>query len=833
MIFSAFRTRRLPNAILPARKSHPSHCFYPPTGKLLAIVLIFGTIVLASFSRNLNFISLSAIGNFVATLLPHIFSRGSLSTSYSSFSSHHPILTRRVTPDTLYTILENRRRITKSVINNTLISACPSAHPFTARLLASWNAIHGVQQIIIAHFFSSAEDIHRSLSLIDDVDKPGQIIYVAIETEKESSRYLAPSPTPRGRVRRWPRTRAYNLAAHIASGHNLFFVDCRTVISPDALISHPIIDGSIFVRVGDAPFDGSGVRPVQMVYVQRQAFFAAHGMDERIDIPGFDMADFVERATRKTSQAWRFMRTEASQDMPNLEDAPLVIDAAADRTHADPVSAHYPELVLYVTALSRGEMPPWRGELPNGDPSVISLHDIKFRMLRTQADPFDDAQKFRLRVGRPRRVDFRLWLYTFMPDATSESLVNALPHNVRASVVLQAHRKLLHDHYGLPWQLLDIIETPDKTNFIPQGNASTVDITTLTSSTDGVEELLQEPSVHLLKTWRYSPILFNVVWRKAKLLVVNIRANTAMELLRSSTWALALAMAHSRTLILTGDLRETPVVHLLDVSKMRGMLKREYHVNIDILAREQKFLCALEDQIAHSCWPEDDVHNLWAVSRVRAGIIDVNEDPSRHMLVQILAKEVLSWDDKTNTTDWFRQLEEHAFACLSVSQRVTNIVQSLSIYNLHNRTAFWVTRSIRHEGEVRTLVARYQNYRGVLKTSSEIHPLVILSDDFEVESEGERGRKADAYYSMADLWIVLQCEKIVFDTDRVPSTWKGIDKGLTEWRRLNGVGTGENEQSVIHIQSPDIKGFSYHEMILNVQAVVRADNVVGRVILLP
>lgn len=690
-----------------------------------------------------------------------------------------------------------------------------------------------MQQIIIAHFFTSVEDVHHSLSLIDDVDKPGQIIYVAIETEKESNRYSSPSPTPRGRVRRWPRTRAYNLAANIASGHNLFFVDCRTVISPNALISHPIVDGSIFVRVGDAPFDGSGVRPVQMVYVQRQAFFAVHGMDERIDIPGFDMADFVERATRKTSPTWHFMRTEASQDTPNLEDAPLVIDAAADQTHADPVSAHYPELVLYVTALSRGEMPLWTGELPNGDPSVMSLHDIKYRMLRTQSDPFDDAQRFRFRVGRPRRVDFRLWLYTSMPDTSSESLVNALPHNVRASVVLQAHRKLLHDHYGLPWKLLDIIETPDKTNIVPQGNASTVDISTLTSSTDGIAALLKEPSAQLLRTWCYSPILFNIVWRKAKLLVVNIQANTAMELVRSATWALALAMAHSRTLVLTGDLRETTVVHLLDVSKMRSMLKREYHVNIDILAREQKLSCTLEDQTSHSCWLKDDVHNLWAVSRVRAGISDITEDPSRHMLVHIVAREVLSWDDKTNTTDWFRQVGQHAFACLSVSQRVASTVESLSISNLHNRTAFWVTRSIRHQREVRTLVARYQNHREDLKTSRETRPLVILSDDFDVESEGERGRKADAFYSMADLWIALQCEKIVFDTYRLPSTWKGIDEGLTEWRRLHGIGTGENEQSVIHIQSPDIKGFSFHEMILNVQAVVRADDVTGRVILTP
>lgn len=830
MTSSLFRTSRHANAILPVPKSRFSHRFNSPTGKLLVMFLILGTIVIAIFLTNPNFISISAASNFIATFLPHVFSKVSHSTSYSSFSSLHPIFTRRVSPDALFTILENRRRITRSTVNTTLIAACSSTHPFTARVLASWNAIHAVQQIIIVHYFSAVEDVHRSLSLIDDIDKPGQIIYVAIEARKENIRYSSPSPTPRGRVRRWPRTRAYNLGAKIALGHNLFFVDCGTIVSPDALVSHRIVGDSIFVRVGEAPPDGSGVRPVQMVYVQRRTFLAVHGMDERIDIPGFDMADFVERATRKTLQTWRFMRTKASQDVPSLDSAPLVIDVAADQTHADPLSAHYPELVLYVTALSRGEMPPWTGKLPSGESSIISLHDVNFRMLRAQSDPFDDARRFRFRVGRSRRVDFRLWIYATVPDTGSALLVSALPHNVRVSIVLQAHRKLLHDHYGLPWKLLDIIETPEKADVISQGNDMTLDLSALTPSAGGVEVLLKEPHVQLLKTWRYTPILFNVVWRKAKLLVVNIDSDTAMELTRSVAWALTVAIAHSRALVLTGGLRGTALVHLFDANGMKSILQREYNISIDIIAREKKLPCTPGNQTSHSCWLKDDVKDLWVESRLRIGVSDVVEDSSRHLLIHIAGREMLSWDARTDTTEWLREMEEKAFACLSVSQRVASIVEKLSISNLHNRTAVWITRSGRHQLAVGTFVARYLHIKKDLNMSIEMRPLVILSDDSSVGVENEQSREADAYYSMADLWIALQSERIVFNTGEMPPTWRGIDEGLAEWRRMRRVNIGKGEHGVMHLRSPDDKSFglSFHELVLNVHAVKKADDVTGQ-----
>lgn len=834
MIITVFRRRRQPSAILSARNSRSSPRLSLPVVKFLAILvtsafLLFGTITLVSFLSKHNLFSISAASNSVAKLLSRAFSKGSLRTSHSVFTSLHPILTRRVTPDVLHTIIKNRRRITDSVVNNTLITACSSVQPITARVLSSWISIHGVQQIVIVHSFSSVDDVHHSLSLIDDVDKPGQIVYVAIETRRGSARYPSPSPSPHGRVRRWPRTRAYNLGAKIASGHNFLFVDCRTVVSADTIVTHPIVHDSMFVRVGEAPSDGSGVRPVQMVYVHRRTFFAVHGMDERIDIPGFDMADFVERATRETSQAWRFMHTEASQEVPNLDDAPLVIDIAADKTHTDPTSAHYPELVLYITALSRGEMPPWTGILPNGDPAVISLQDVNFRMLRTQSDPFDDPHRFRFRVGQARRVDFRFWLHASVPDHSSESLINALPHDTRASVVLQAHRKLLHDHYGLPWKLLDIIEMPDKSVDVAQNNVSSADVNTSQHFLD--ENAVSAKQLNeLLKTWRYTSILFNIVWRKAKLLVVNIEADTAMELVRSINWALTLAIVHTRTLVVTGDLRGTALVHLLDVDEMRRILRREYHVSIDILAREEGLECSLKDSNSRICWPNDDAHKLWVESRLRTGITDVIEDPSQHMLVHIDGREVLSWDNRANSTDWLRQVEEQSFACLSVSQHVLDIADKLQVADLNNRTAIWITRSSRGRQAVRTFVARYQHHSHNFNTSNGTRPLIISSDDSDIEIEHESGRRADAYFSMADLWIAIQCERIVFDTNKVPDPWEGIDGGLTEWRRVHGVGGGSNETSVAHLRAPDLEGIglSFHEMILNAEAVIKTDSVTGQ-----
>lgn len=106
-------------------------------------------------------------------------------------------------------------------------------------------------------------------------------------------------------------------------------------------------------------------------------------------------------------------------------------------------------------------------------------------------------------------------------------------------------------------------------------------------------------------------------------------------------------------------------------------------------------------------------------------------------LVSIIAADYPYW---LVPTGWIA-----SFYKLKSWHDVSSTARILLNHNLHNHTSVWVAWSIWHEQKVRTLVGRYQKYKNFLERSRRIHPIVMLSSNFETELESVRRINAKSH----------------------------------------------------------------------------------------
>lgn len=136
------------------------------------------------------------------------------------------------------------------------------------------------------------------------------------------------------------------------------------------------------------------------------------------------------------------------------------------------------------------------------------------------------------------------------------------------NVVLEAHRKLLHDDHRVPQRLLHFVEQ------VPQTDSS---VPLPSDDIDRRSIRLQQ------QVASYSPLLFEIVWRQKQLLIVNLEVEHAIYLLVGVSWAISSAISMGRALLLVGDFLCAPVSHLLDYEGMEDILHREFNLNINIM----------------------------------------------------------------------------------------------------------------------------------------------------------------------------------------------------------------------------------------------------------
>lgn len=791
----------------------------------------------------------------------------------------------------------------------------------------------------------------------------------AVKEEALSSPMSSSSvPPPPTQAQRWYRSRAFNLGAAVASGVNLVLTDCRSMISVDALDIHTLNDDNVmtneessnstknddknatmtgrskskksrfYVSIGHERAHASDMKPIELVYVSKQHFTKVHGFDERLDVPGFDIADLVDRLSHiSMGLSWDTMHARASHaiDFPGnalLAQQHRIVGLRTLESRA----ALIPELAFYAAAYAREQdeaqkKKGWTGILQDGSPSILSLRSMTFRVLRSHIEQIDRHSRMLSMLVPTPRSNARLWIHATFGKQAIPSLLDGLPREKRASVLLKAHRKLLHDHHGIPHKLLNVIEggfAPYELNqhsYTSSGNVSHPEKSIMSSyvpsnvskgasmSESSVNKTNSEMTDTEQRIEGYSPMLLDVLWRKAKLLVVNIEADYAMELFRGVAWAISLAVARNRALVIVGDLQGMPLVRLLDMNEISRVLYREYNVKLDIIGRPQLLNCSVESQA--SCWRDDkDVTTSWDEYRIEHGVSDLQDNASKHILLHVAGRDVLRWDERESLTAWQHQLEVHAFACLSISADVKEVVREKGERGwteLLNRTALWVTRSSRDKRTMYTFASGYlkhleqrkrhpsnsnqvagnlttkktitptlqqsqkqqktqrqqktqktqrqqkkpqqqqkqqQKYQSVTvptkqtsklsnsssdnsskaikpkpsalniqledaaektKANTDSAALLFTSDHAEMRG-GTPDHVLNCIQNVADLWVVMQCKRIVFDSEETPLSWKGTDESILEWRRVHGYG---RRGGIVHVRSTDVGAdVAFHEM---------------------
>lgn len=790
--------------------SHPHpHRFIThnsPSRFMNRVIVIIGVIVLVLVLSLTSITSsvVNGIHDAAAGTLYRLHRQSTDETPFALFTSQNSIFTKRISTDTLLTLLKNRRRVIGGTVNNTLVVACANTKNLHPQVVSSWISVRGVREVIFVHYTSSREDSEHGLRVIDGVDRLGRILYVSLvgkdgnkDSDNESmDTYLEPP----GHAQRWERARAFNLGVGLASGTNLLFTDCNSMIAADALMVHPLSNGTLYVNVGHDRHHASDMKSIEMMYVAKDDFIGANGFDERVDVPGFEMADLVERLSQSSDLQWDTMDESSSRAAYVPGGLALSNQYRVSGIHTlEDGATLIPELALFVSAFARDELPPWNGKLSDGTPSMLTLQPVVFRVLRSHFDSVDGHSRKLSMFVPSMRSDFRLWVHASLRKNPPASMVDALPRESRAKVLLQAHRKLLHDHHGLPRELLTMIENVEELHMANRttSNGTFIDVGNKTNMS-----ILEE------KIEAYSPLMFDVLWRKSKLLVVNIEADYAMELFRGVAWAVSLAIVQSRTLMLVGDLQGTPLVHVLNVTEMSEILSREYNVKLDIIGRPHLVNCSVESHA--SCWQDDAVVKRdWSEHRVIAGISDLHDDPSKHVLMHIAGRDVIQWDDGEKSTLWQKQLEVHAYACISVSDVVKEIIrqnEEKGWNNVAGRTALWITRSSRDAATVKAFAYGYLKQRKAKQGKS---TLLFLSDHSGMRENEDP--QFNVIRNMAELWVAMQCRRIVFDSEEAPVSWKGTDESILEWRRIHSGSNGKG--GVVHVRLSKIRGaVAFHEI---------------------
>lgn len=703
-------------------------------------------------------------------------------SSVEMFASQNPIFTKHISPKTLKKMLRARRRTIGGTVNNTLIAACSDSSPVLARTVASWNNIRGVREVVIVDYDSHREGPLRALKVIDSIDRLGRIVHVAVVRSSDTS----PSEGPIGA--QWERSRAFNLGAAVSSGRNLLFVDCHTITSPALVAEHPMHNGSIHVAIAQPPpteDPASAFRWPDVVYVPRDDFLAVVGFDERIDVPGYDMADLVERMRRSRGLTWQPMQhgfTSRVDDETKHTPLAVASDWTGGTIDALVRTRLIPDLALYASMIAGQELPVWSGRLLDGSLTMLTLRPVRLGVLRKQMESTEARVAHHPLFGTKRQPDFRMWIHASLRRTQTVSMVDALPRPLRLQVLLTAHRYMLHDRHAVPWSLLKMVEDQNA----PGGNADT-NVTQNNSS-----KLIVDGTVER-KLNSYSELLFDLLWRRSKLLVVSIESDDGMATLRSIAWAITSAISRNRVLVLVGSIDKTALWEVVDLKATSALLAREYNLKLHMVGRRHALNCT--EGLQPTCWGSDAVGKHWVSHSVRGNPAELADDPGRHTIVRVVTRDVVDWGSAPST--WIHRLQAQAFACVAPSARVIAAVGWRG--SLQGRTGLW---PVDETSQVKEFV------RGFMRMRRKRGPAPVVFG-LRRYASGESGIR-----KIADVLTALRCRSVMFNAIDVPAPWRGADESVVEWRRVHVRGHADSSHGVAHVRSERNASFVYREVIL-------------------
>lgn len=161
-----------------------------------------------------------------------------------------------------------------------LIAACKDRTLTLSQAIWSWMSVRGIDEVVLVDWSSNP-------AIIDDLPEEmlrfKKMTLVRVTGQSD-----------------WVLSRAYNLAARVASYTRLMKVDCDTHLDPGFFEVHALKRGSFYA--GDwRQLDSSVSDELHvngLLYAYRDEYLAVGGYDERITTYGWDDSDIAERLSK-------------------------------------------------------------------------------------------------------------------------------------------------------------------------------------------------------------------------------------------------------------------------------------------------------------------------------------------------------------------------------------------------------------------------------------------------------------------------------------------------------------------------------------------------------
>ncbi|GAB0494997.1 hypothetical protein MMPV_006294 [Pyropia vietnamensis] len=361
-----------------------------------------------------------------------------------------------------------------------VVAACAGRQAVLPNTLQSWLALRGVVEVVLVDWSSSPplEAVARQVVASTSPDgrtgggaekeegggergSPATVPLRVVRVEGEEEHAVPATDSDEGtrddNGGGWVLTRAYNLGFAAAVGSSIFKVDCDYVVSPAAVLDHPIdANGSVFYT-GDwaGAADDNAKHANGALLATAVAIGAVGGYDERIQSYGYDDTDLYGRLVAAGG-----------------ERRPLSASAVTHVPHGDGLrGGRLVRAEIEANSLLVGLLPPWAqgGARPGeGRAAGEDGSDLVVGAIAPTAAVMPSTYE-RVAGGSQREAE-RGGLLTVdtvratrRPPSVRACLATS-PAAVDAVWAMAVGRKL-REEFLIPWGIITSLNTPTRTAF--------------------------------------------------------------------------------------------------------------------------------------------------------------------------------------------------------------------------------------------------------------------------------------------------------------------------------------------------------------------------------
>lgn len=375
--------------------------------------------------------------------------------------------------------MKKRRKYSKAENGGvSLIAACKDRRESVELAIASWESVEGIDEMVVVDW-SSKESWDGMLRLQGMVSS-GRTSLVRVEDAGD-----------------WVLSRAYNLAARVATGNYLLRVDCDTHLDPDFLDVHPPPGaGKYYTVAWGTEREDIETRLRGVWFARKSDFEKAGGYDERITQYGYEDTDLYGRLDR----------------VAGLVMEPLLLDKINHMIINDFIGSHSNETSPY-----------------NAMPPTLSV--------RMNQAMIKNARETWAVVRESKKVSE--YSFQLNPDEgflvarqiqSAPCLSEMLPSEERNTLRIEILQATLHDEFHIPWDVIPDLAVSDMEYLVEHLSSETTSesrvVFAVFQGPDAISNLFNLVSVLQLGMNLGRPII--VVWNsppEAPALPENPRTN--------------------------------------------------------------------------------------------------------------------------------------------------------------------------------------------------------------------------------------------------------------------------------------------------------------------